>query len=222
MFEQIYKIKRQFEAAGIEGLAVDIDETLSWTVKHWMGQLALRFGNPSGLSVEELIAKYRYTQSVPHWQTAEALSWMEKSIEDDEMQEAMPLIQAADSAIQTIHREIMPVVLYPTVRPEVVRRGTLRWLDKHHFPEAELIMRPTSVARTDGNKWKAKVLEILYPQVKGIIDDNPGLPLALSTDYQGVVLLYDNAEVAKTNIRVIPCKSWQDVINNARQVFKQS
>ena len=39
------------------GLGVDIDETLSWTVGHWVKEMQKLFGNPEGLSVKELVDK---------------------------------------------------------------------------------------------------------------------------------------------------------------------
>lgn len=48
------------------GLAVDIDETLSWTLKYWVEKMAEKFGNPENLSVLEIIKKYRYSQNVPY------------------------------------------------------------------------------------------------------------------------------------------------------------
>ena len=48
------------------GIAVDIDETLSWTVGYWFKEMIKLFGNPEKLSVKKLISKYRYTQNVPY------------------------------------------------------------------------------------------------------------------------------------------------------------
>jgi len=33
-------------------------------------------------------------------------------------------------------------------------------------------MKPESIKKEQGNEWKAKVLEKLYPKILGIIDDN--------------------------------------------------
>ena len=56
-----------------QGLALDIDETLSSTNRFWIQTLTEKFGNPENLSCEEIVSMYRYTQNVPFWQTDHAL-----------------------------------------------------------------------------------------------------------------------------------------------------
>ena len=63
----------------------------------------------------------------------------------------------------------------------------------------------------DSSKWKAQILQKLYPSIVGIIDDNPGLAEALPGDYKGVFFLYDYHEAPRNDIKVIPCPSWDDV-----------
>lgn len=63
-----------------KGIAVDIDETLSWTVGYWVEQMQEKFGNPEKLSIKEMIEKYRYTQNIPYWQSAEALKWIDENV----------------------------------------------------------------------------------------------------------------------------------------------
>ncbi len=200
------------------GIAVDIDETLSWTVGYWVKELSKRFGNPENLSPQQVIAKYRYTQLVPYWQTPEALQWMEDRRNDDSLQESLPLIEGVDIIIQEVHR-MLPIVAYLTTRPDSVILGTKKWLKKHAFPEAEVIARPKAIPLEDANKWKAKVLESLYPEVIGIIDDNENLVKELPATYQGTVFLYDREESPRDDIHVVICKDWQIVLQEVRKVF---
>src|SRR3989339_251105 len=153
-----------------QGLAVDIDETLSWTVGHWVEQMQNKFGNPENLSVKELIEKYRYTINVPYWQSDEAMKWIDSQISSNEVQENLPLIEESNIYLDKIN-QIIPVSAYITVRPQSIIKGTKRWLDKHNFPDAPIICRPTDIIFENGNKWKAEILNELYPKIKGIIDD---------------------------------------------------
>jgi hypothetical protein len=198
------------------GLALDIDETLSWTMGYWVKELQRLFGNPENLTIEELIKKYKYTQDVPYWQTKEALDWMEAQRENDGIQTEFDLIENSNQVVQKINK-IVPIVAYITVRPESVLNGTKLWLKKHDFPQAEIIARPKNIPHKDGNKWKAEVLEQMYPQVSGIIDDNPKLLEFLSEDYKGQIYLYDSENVDKKYNQYLqkpnihPCRKWEDV-----------
>lgn len=199
------------------GLAVDIDETLSWTVGHLMERMQEKFGNPENLSVKEIIEKYRYTQNVPYWQSVEALEWVKENIHSNELQEELPLIEEANTYLNKIN-QIIPISAYITVRPASILSGTQKWLDKHGFPKAEIICRPLDVAHTDGNKWKAEVLKELYPNVLGIIDDNVKLLEYLGKDYRGIVFSYDH-DFIEGDFNAIPCKSWINVYDEVKKYF---
>jgi hypothetical protein len=71
--------------------------------------------------------------------------------------------------------KIVPVLAYITARPRTILNGTMVWLKKYNFPKATIITRVRKVSREDPNKWKARVLEFLYPEIQGIVDDNPDL-----------------------------------------------
>lgn len=200
-----------------EGIAVDIDETLSWSVYYWVEGLQKQFGNPENLSVEELIKKYRYTQNVPYWQSEEAQQWIEKKINCNATQRELPLIKDANNIIKKI-AEIVPVAAYITARPEAVLAGTTDWLNTHGFPTAPVICRPTTVLSEQRDRWKATILEELHPVIKGIIDDNPGLLKHLSSSYEGFIFLYDS-EPVESKLKVISCKDWPAVYEEIKKAF---
>lgn len=209
------ELKQYLQQKKIRGLALDIDETLSWTVGFWVEKLQQIFGNPENLSVKELVFKYRYTQNVPYWQTEEALKWMKDHRHSDEIQGMLPLIENSNTIVQKIN-EIIPIVFYVTTRPETVIGGTQKWLKKHNFPDVKIIAKPLNVDTKDGNKWKARVLEELYPEIVGIIDDNPSLVDHLSKDYKGSIYLYDNIDHIRKDINIIPCKTWEDIFTKVQ------
>jgi len=218
MFSELIKIKKSFEEKGISGLSLDIDEVLSWTVGHWMEEMQEKFGNPENLSIQEMIAKYRYSQYVPYWQMEEAKKWMKEKRDCNEFQQKISLVKDSNHITQEINK-IIPIVAYITIRPQSVVDGTKKWLDKHGFPEAEIIARPPEVRHAEGNKWKAEVLDFLYPQIIGIIDDNPALIDFLPAGYKGCVYLYDNKECVRNDIDVVPCETWDSVLKAVEERY---
>ena len=213
-------IKNSLKKKHLKGLALDIDETISYTVLHWFEELIKHFGNPENLSAKELIAKYRYGQNVPYWQSKEALNWMENFRRTSKVHENVPLIENSNHFVIELNK-IVPVVLYLTTRPKAVERGTRKWLNTHKFPNLDVIFKPNKIPTERGNEWKAKVLEGLYPEIVGIIDDNPSLVQNLSRSYKGTVFLYDNNESPRKDLNIIPCKTWEDVLTKVK-TFKLS
>lgn len=197
---------------------LDIDETLSWTIGTWVEQLQQRFGNPENLSVKEMAEKYKYTQNVPYWQFPEALDWTEKARENNELQERFMPIEGASAGVEKL-QTVVPVVGYLTTRPRSVLGGTRKWLEKNRFPEAEVLARPADVSSQEGDRWKAEVLDFLYPQAEGIVDDKLAVVEFLPKSYQGTILLYNSQETNVEGIKVLPCKTWPDVYARAKQVW---
>ena len=209
MYSEIHKIK----LSKIPGLALDIDETLSYTLGYWIGEMQTLFGNPENLTVEEMIKKYRYAEKVPYWQTEEAFSWMLDQIESNELQTQLPLIEDAKEIVHEVDK-IIPITAYITLRPTSVLEGTKVWLKKHNFPDAPVITRPDYIKHENGTAWKAHLLEYLYPQVMGIIDDNPSLVENLSSDYEGTVFMYDTSEKTRDDLDLYACANWKAVIDS--------
>lgn len=204
------KLKSVLKENKTRGLALDIDETLSRTTRFWMEQLQKRFGNPENLTPDALMEKYGYAENVPYWQIPEALKLMDLYRHSNEFQETIPLIENSNFVIQKIN-ERMPIAIYITARPSVVEEGTKKWLAKHNFPEAIIITRPKNVSVEKTSEWKTRILENLYPEIIGIIDDQPALVNAFSKDYKGTIYLYNNIEHPRTDIHIVPCKTWDDV-----------
>ena len=200
-------------------LAVDIDETLAWTIGYWTEKMMEKFGNPENLTVKEIIEKYRYTQNVPYWQTDEAKQWIQDKIHSDDLQKELPLIEGSNTYLEKI-RVIIPIAAYLTVGPESVINGTQTWLEKHSFPRAPIICLPPDVERGDGNKWKAEILQKHYPDILGMIDDNVLLLDFLDAKYPGIIFLYDHHTV-ESNLNVITCKNWGEVYEEVRKYFKK-
>lgn len=212
----IILLKRKLKLAGVKGLALDIDETLSFTIGFIIEEFIKKLGNPENLTAGEIAKKYKHTNNIPYWQDDEAKKILESVIHSNEIQKDLPLIENSNKVVQEINK-IIPIVAYITVRPTSIINGTKFWLKKHGFPEAPIITKPRNIDRKVGNKWKAKVLEYLYPQVVGIVDDNPGLTKFFGKKYKGVIYLYDQTETERKNINVIPCENWETVAKKVKE-----
>lgn len=209
--KEIVALKKRLKANNIKGLALDIDETLSFTIGYMIEELIKKFGNPENLTAEEIAKKYKHTDKIPYWQNKECRELLDNIIKTNEIQKDLPLIENSNLLVNKVNK-IIPILAYITVRPKTIFEGTKFWLKKHNFPKATIITKPIGILRKDGNKWKAKVLEYLYPEISGIVDDNPGLSFCFGKNYKGKVFLYDNVEVKKKDINIIPCKDWKAVL----------
>ncbi len=200
-----------------EGLALDIDDTLSWTFGHWIGQMQKLFGNPENLSVEEIMLKYNRAQDVPYWQSKEVKAWRKTNIISNDLQTNLPLIKNSNIFVNKISN-IVPLVAYITTRPESVIEGTKTWLRTNDFPNLPIICRPDGIPHENGSEWKAKILENLEQSVKGIVDDNPNLLNFLPSDYKGIIFLYNRHSV-NSDLNAIPCKDWETVYEEVKSAF---
>lgn len=217
--KEIVALKKRLKKNKIQGLALDIDETLSFTIGGLVNELIKQFGNPENLSAEEIINKYKHTDKIPYWQGEKYRAVIDKILTDNETQKNLPLVKNSNDLVNKVN-EIFPIVSYLTVRPRCIFGATKFWLKDNNFPVASVILKPKNVSRKMGNKWKAKVLEYLYPQVLGIVDDNSGLVDCFSRKYKGIVFLYNNTTDNKV-VRVVECKDWNDVLRQVKKNCKR-
>lgn len=215
---EIIALKKKLKQNGVCGLALDIDETLSFTIGGLVDGLIKQFGNPENLTAEEIVKKYKHTDKIPYWQGKECDLLIDKILTDEKIQKDLPLIKNANSLANKVAK-IIPIVSYITIRPRIIFEATKHWLKKNNFPKAPTILKPKNISRRMGNKWKAKVLEYLYPEVLGIVDDNPNLVKNLSKGYKGTIFLYDHTETERKDIKVIPCKDWNRVLVEVKKQF---
>lgn len=208
----IIALKKRLKAKKLKGLGLDIDDTLAQAGDQWILNVQKRFGNPENLTIEEVKKKYRYSYNAPYWSGKEVSDWERATRHSNQWHLELPLIKNANHIVNKIH-QIVPIVIYLTARPKSVLPGTRQWLRRHGFPEAEIIYRPAEVKLPLSLTWKAKVLEYLYPQVAGMVDDHPQLAKDLSKNYQGTLYLYDyHDQSPRGDINIIPCKNWTEVL----------
>lgn len=207
--------KSHLISSDISGIVIDIDETLSATNVAWFQRCIDLFGNKDELTLPQLITKYHLAQNNPTWQSEEAKEWMHRQRLSPEAQDDLPLIPGAVEGVTSLSKTTS-VVGYLTVRPDTVNANTITWLRQNGFPELPVVAKPESVPFEDGNKWKAEVLHELWPEVTGIVDDNPKLPTFAGPDYPGDIYLFGRGEVESEYEWAIPCETWECVVDTVR------
>lgn len=199
--ESVIELKNDLINKNISGIALDIDETIANTCEFWIEKANEKFGNPTNMTSKEIFKKYKFLQKVPFWNKEELMKYVEFLINDEQMHFNVEPFENVHHHINKLS-ENLNIVAYITARSEYLSKITEKWLIKHNFPIAPVILKPKTIEHKDGNKWKAKVLEYLYPQVCGIVDDNPKLGKEISDEYKGKIYLlsYENHENEKHNV----------------------
>lgn len=109
---------------------------------------------------------------------------------------------------------------YITVRPDNVSNGTSIWLANHDFPKAEVIHIPHELEYLFWNLWKACVLDVLYPNIVWIVDDNPSLIKMLPSRYKWEIFLFNKSHTCDYNhINIHVSETVDEVIKNIEKVF---
>jgi len=214
--------KQKLVSAGIEGICLDIDDTLSATNLFWARNHIQNFGSPEGLTPEEIVKKYRYVSNVPYWSKNEAAEeWIGQNLQSNEgILDVLP-VDGAIEAVEIIGK-VTKLVAYLTGRTQPIIEGTKRWLDQHGFPMLDMLAQPSQetleeMCLSNAHEWKAKVLDFLYPQFTGIIEDNSGLIGALSAEYKGKIYLFSHKGPIDAPFDVSCCPTWRDVVRAIEQ-----
>jgi len=195
------------------GIALDIDDTLANTNLFWARYLIKLFGAPEGFTAEEVIEKYRYCRSAPFWGDVER-GWVDENKHSAELLIRIPTIPGAVRVIRQIG-SIVPIVAYVTSRPASVACVTEKWLQENGFPFAPVFAMPTNLHAYFEHTWKAKVIESMYPNVWGIVDDSIDVLCTISSDYCGTYFLFGDIIPDSANIPFIQCKNW----NKAKDII---
>ncbi|MBI2580508.1 hypothetical protein HYV85_01735 [Candidatus Woesearchaeota archaeon] len=223
LIEQLYKpVKDEFIRSGLEGIAVDIDDTISATNAHWVRTLVSLLKNPEGLSPEDIISKYRYAKNVPYWASDDVEAYVQGQFLNEVNLMNYPVVDGALKGVRNLD-QLIRVIAYITTRPERVARITSDWLTRQSFPPAKVIGIPKTELLKQGSiesrgQWKAAVLEYLYPQVMGIVDDNEDVLEHLSPTYKGKAYIFsEKALQLQYHFSTVLCPSWEHVVDEVRQ-----
>lgn len=199
-----------------EGLALDVDETLSITCPQIFSDLAELFGLPNGVPIEELLKEHTFAGRVPGWDKGEPFEWIKNQFHDMEYSKTFKTI---DGALEYVHEvnKIVPICAYITARPYTLQTPTEEWIKDKGFPDAPIITRHDMLEGA-GSRWKAPLLERVWPKVYGIVDDNKKL-IQYFTDYQGTLFLFEKEEAPESKFDVVPCKDWEATYKAIKERF---
>lgn len=213
--KEIINFKKYLIKNNLKGLALDIDETLSDTSHGWAEKFFQDIGNPENISSQDFSKKYRTIESAPYFQNQASKDLIESLAISPSAYLNLKIIEGSNHTVDQINK-IIPIIAYITVRPSCVADATTQWIKKNGFPKVPIITRPENIALKDGSIWKARVLEHLFPQVIGIIDDSPSLVDNLNSNYQGKIFLYRNTNIIRKDINVVASPSWTSILDKIK------
>lgn len=203
------------------GVALDVDETLAWTVGHLFELMQIKFGNPHPiLSVERQVEKYRYTWNVPIWDTYEARKWIEQQMYLEDFFIGVKPISDSAKYVEKIG-EIVPLSSYLLSRHDQAYNATKEWLSEHGFPELPIILRDEDNRFDDQYKWKADVLCRFRATILGLVDDDLGVLEYLPSDYKGQLFFLGHEQIPETQLNAHACPDWKAVYRKIKQVFSK-
>ena len=199
-------------------LALDIDETICDTRRYWFTELSRRFGAPQGGSIDELIAHYEYTTTVPEWQTPAAKAWLSAARTNDRIHRELlaPIPGAIEGARQLFERFD---IVYMTMRPDSIVTATREWIQSQGFPDGEVVASPSYLFDGERPAWKGRELMGRYPQVIGLVDDHPDVANNIPIGYQGKLFLLGQPSSPRSDVSVIPCADWAEVTRQIALAF---
>ncbi len=201
------------------GICLDIDETCSNTVEHWVRELRQHFGDPEpGMSNAQIVGKYRLAQNVPLWQTDEVRAWMQEKMHSPEYHLDIPVISGASEGARELVG-LMDFEGYITMRPESVIDATREWLRAHEFPAGPILAKPDHIPSHLAVAWKIDTLVSCFPKVRAFVEDRTDVALALPADYRGTLYLLGHERSPRSDsVHIVPCNSWQRVVEAVREV----
>lgn len=120
---------------------MDIDNVLADTTVHFIRKMYHRFGAYNGMTIKEMVLRFRYIRNVPTWQHKSAVLYLNKLVHSKKLYLDLITITNANKTVQKINKFI-PIVSYITTRPNNLLQITAEWLKKHNFPNAPIISRP--------------------------------------------------------------------------------
>ncbi len=223
--EHYRELKESLIKSGTTGICLDIDDTITTANLFFAERFHILFSNPEGLFPGEIIAKYRYVRNVPYWQDPHKQQVIEECFRSGDYINLYPPVPRAREAVFEIDKTI-PIVAYLTGRPSGFHQSTSAWLERHKFPKRKIIMEPEQnlleeLCINDSDEWKAKLLEFLFPEVVGTIDDNPDVVRNLPQNYKGLIFLYSHSTGYQDNPNVICCPSWEETKIEINKRFKK-
>ncbi len=214
---------------GVNEVAIDIDDTTHTTHVFFAQQLVAEFGNPFGMTVEEIAWQF-IGRLAAYWKphvSPEVFALIKERVKymatSNEMQLRIPLVNGAREGVEKLVKLGFETP-YITDRPETIRPGTERSLTESGLPWASLTMRSLD-AKSAGSAWKAPEIMKRERPLLAIVDNSRSLPQELlKLGYAGYIFLFGR-DLTGTDTelpnhpRLITCESWEAVTYYAEKFF---
>lgn len=216
----IESLKTQLANHDRPGLALDIDDTLSVTGRHWFNAMKDLAGDP-GLTYEEAVKTHAgRLQQLPAWKDHKGIDeWVRATLHRGEFYLELDVMERALERVREVHLHL-PIHAYITMRPTSVIGQTVQWLKKHGFPDLPVLAQPPEFPLEQRHAWKAQAISQLYPEILGIVDDDPGVIDHLPADYPGTIFFFGRDTHPRQDKRLIPCKNW-DIVYEQVKTFRK-
>ncbi|MCA9478393.1 MAG: hypothetical protein KC535_04560 [Nanoarchaeota archaeon] len=209
MVEHLGTNHHHFDQIITPGFACDIDETLSETTIPSFEAMIQAFGSPDNMTAQELLENFRFLEKVPTWQTQEHFDWIHEYFSLPETYQHLDLKPHAREALDEITKKT-PLAAYITARRYHLHDVTVDWKQEVKLPKAPLLMRTEQEVINRRGEWKAQLLYHLFPQVTGIVDDDPNLPLALEKiGYKGFLIMFGHHSTPSLSYEAYAAPDWK-------------
>jgi len=218
----VYGLKRKLELTGTSGLAVDLDDTIFATAKKFHQTLSEQFPPPEEITAEKLRKNYALNGTVLYWENIPAAMELISTLVD--CNEFHQNIEKLPYALEGMNRLVAAdkIACYATARIKSLEDLTRTELNSASFPEKPLITRPNKIDFSCGSKWKAAILQYLYPHVNGIIEDNIRTVRILEeSGYKGHIFLIglNESDYQSSNERTHIHEAWPELTDNIIEVL---
>ncbi len=189
-----------------QGIAIDIDDTLAHTSLICAKYLHQEFTPNDDIPFDQLLSEYGYAERAPQWSSPESVERLHLWLTDLDFISQIPPVPAAQVGIEKVLSKV-PLAFYLTSRQPFSYDVTTNWLQRHGFPEAEVMCRQPTVRDPD---WKVKFLAENYPHTVGLIDNEIHVPE--NTEYQGhlfELILHKKITPEHPKIKIV--HSWEEI-----------
>ena len=210
-------VKEKLISLGRTGLVCDIDDCICETQIYMARELISKYGCPENLSAEEVIFKYKTMRNIPYWKDKEAIDFEKEIYNDPEKRIKIGPIKGSREALIKLDEKI-PIRGYLTGRPRYLEQMTNIWIDRERMPNkgVGVILGPNDdeldklgITR---DSFKPRLLEYLYPEVSGLIEDYLEIAKLVKPEYKGKIYLLGHEEGINQD-NIIPCKDWNNLIS---------
>ena len=149
-------------------IALDIDDTLSLTKEYLITFLANNYNISTNLDPQSFLKRYKNPEDHPNWQSHNIQSTIAHTYNDPAFLNKIPPRLIAQKYLTKFGTSIK-ISCYISSRLDCHTSLTKKWLMRHRFPNASVILRQPHIKKHD---WKLTSLAQQHLQTHYLIDDH--------------------------------------------------